>query len=189
MSGSVWKELEMEGIPMSEYYREGRLWVLGNNDGEMEVIKRLLKIAGETFIQPKWQKVDPPEFALVDTGLPLASFSHIADGREYCTNKDIEVFIFVECTEVRTWEFGGQGYLHIMHGDEGEPAAIFQVLKFLEKKGLRISWTTLRWVEIVAAYDHERVVGLDSLGATEEECRKVSALHGRAITKHVAPAQ
>lgn len=149
--------------------QSNRLWVLGGNDGEMEVIKTLLGMAGDQWIQPKtsWGDLQYKIDDLSDlVARPLRSFSEV---------------VFVECKPV----YGKIKLFSIWvidhHGDRAnESASVLQVLRVLEKSGLQISDATRRWVGLIAANDTGAYAGMEMLGATLDEMARVRALTRRA---------
>jgi hypothetical protein len=160
----MWKTLAEklpEGSIAMSQYKDRRLWVLGGNDGEMEVIKHLLGMVGEKWVQPKREWGDHV-YTTAEVGLDINNIAKLED-----------VF-FVECkhSSQSWWERELTVIDH--HGDRsGEPASVFQVLDILEKSGLRISWQTRRWIELVAANDCGGYPGLEAIGATSEEIKRV----------------
>ncbi|MEN9921978.1 MAG: hypothetical protein RL097_254 [Candidatus Parcubacteria bacterium] len=181
------------------------LFVLGGNDGEMEVIKQLLAIKGQSWVQPKMGWGDHI-YTLVDLDLKAESqMIATGGGYGYHSGHDREaqgiegnpMIIFVECRPSDDWPVDHKPKVIDHHGERsGEPASVLQVLDLLMSEGMtrkvcgkpsshtderrclarQISTTTLRWVELVAANDSGYIPAMRALGATIEEIERVRAL-------------
>lgn len=146
-----------------------RLWVLGGNDGEMEAIKTLLGMAGEKWVQPKTNWGDH-RFSPRDAGLGAECSSF--------ANCGFVKIVFVECCPA----LESSNTLVVDHHGQrsGEPPAVLQVLAILEKSGLRVSDATQRWLELVGANDCGAYNGMEGIGATVEEMKRVRAFTRKA---------
>jgi hypothetical protein len=131
----------------------------------METIKTLLGMAGEDFVQPRrgWGNY---RYSSKDLGRDVANLTKI---------------FFVECEPAGVNVNSSNLEVLNHHGARSnEPAAVLQVLKILERFGLRISDTTRRWIELIAANDCGAYNGMEGFGATQEEIQRVRAFTRKA---------
>lgn len=187
-----------------------RTYILGGDDLEMVVIKRLLEMAQVPFVQPhrEWgeHKYGPNlvEHKVVDVlpTLPSMAGKGTPAYKTLVDCKGVEIIspIFVECEPSDDWKSfskivnGSVVNFHQLitenvidhHGNQsGRKASILQVLENLEKDGFKISDYTRRWVELVAANDVGHIDAMEALGATPEEVDRIRALDRR--TQGVTP--
>lgn len=186
-----------------------RIFILGGNDGEMALIKQLLSMAGEKWVQPNagWgEHVYTPQ----DVGVDMETYDACPEGAKY-GHPDPKLraksddwpnerrVVFVECHP--SPEGWGTTPIEVVdhHGSLAwKPASVLQVVTMLSAhsgqlkkthagsdkgegfnlsfQGFRVSESTLRWVELVAANDAGYIPAMEALGVTREEIHRVRAL-------------
>ena len=184
--------------------KDDRLFVLGGNDAEMELVKGLLARAGLRFIQPEKGWGDH-KFSPEKLGLKIDPEQYGNDRRHVpAIVRGVSHAYFVECQPAE-WPTGTSVVVIDHHGDRsGEPASVLQVIVALaevakateanagnaggdEKEGLlrhaeqirealNLSGSTRRWVELIAANDAGYIPAMLALGASAEEIARVRAL-------------
>jgi hypothetical protein len=137
-----------------------RLFVLGGNDAEMEVIKQLLAMAGIKYIQPEKGWGDHV-YSEADLGSEFAAIDRVG----------LEIF-FVECRPADDFMPETTTTIIDHHGDQAyKKASILQLMDEVDINFL--SNETCRWVELVAANDVGYIPAMWAIGATPEEVNRV----------------
>lgn len=166
------------------------LFVLGGNDGEMELIKQLLSQFGQRWIQPNlaWGN---HVYSVVDLGLEVevkqVPWGGDCGRMEYRNVEEIKAFdklVFIECRPKGA--FYGAKVMEIDHHGprSGEAASVTQLVSILR---LDFSLELLRWVELVAANDVGYIPAMLAIGATAEEINRVRLFDRSA--QGITPAQ
>lgn len=154
-----------------------KIFILGGNDAEMEVIKQLLSQAGQRFVQPKKEWGDH-SYSPEDLGLEIYDRQFSQGGPSWTEPRirDFDLVVFVECRPIN-FPKNQPALVVDHHGDLASlPASIRQVLDILEPGGFWVSSETRRWVELIAANDAGYIPAMIAFGATPDEVARVRSL-------------
>ncbi len=170
--------------------KANRLFVLGGNDLEMEVVRSLLTLAGEKWVQPNKGWGSHVYAAAGDLGLTVEEIL-VQTGPDFWQHNrkstrcaGIECVIFVECSPTKEWPEQTEVVVVDHHGDQSHrPPAVQQVLALIK---MPTSEQTRRWIELVGANDAGYVPAMRALGASDAEVERIRALDRAA--QGVTPA-